>query len=92
MPAHGDFEAQRGLPEKQAIDEAIGRYLIEPDAAARNGILKDILTRIHESAVYLPISYSRTKAVYATRLENVGFGVTQYEIPFERMRFAAQKP
>lgn len=92
VPAHGDFEAQRGLPEKQAIDEAIGRYLIEPDAAARNGILKDILTRIHESAVYLPISYSRTKAVYATRLENVGFGVTQYEIPFERMRFAAKKP
>lgn len=48
-------------------------------------MVKQVLTTITEAAVYIPISYSRTKAVYGARVGNVGFAVTQYEIPFERM-------
>lgn len=90
-PAHGDYQAQLGIEGKAEIDAAIGRYLIENDEAKRNAILRELLVRIHDSAVYLPISYSRTKAVHSMKLENVGFAVTQYEIPFEKMRFAAPK-
>ena len=89
VAAHGDYQAQRGLADKAEIDEAITRMLIEVDEAKRNAILRDILTRIHDSAVYIPISYSRTKAVHTKRLENVTFGVTQYEIPFEKIRWAS---
>ena len=54
-------------------------------------MIRDILTRIHDSAVYVSISYSRTKAVYRTSLSGVGFRVSQYEIPFEDMFFKNAK-
>ena len=41
----------------------------------------------HEEGVYLPLSYSRTKAVHAAGLKGVEFGLSQYEIPFEKMHF-----
>ena len=50
-------------------------------------MVRDVLTRITDAAVYIPVSYSRTKAVYSKRIGGVGFAVTQYEIPFERMNF-----
>lgn len=87
IPAHGDYQAQIGLADKPEIDREIGQFLVTLDDAERHRIAADILTRIHKSAVYVPLSFSRTKAVYSTRLQGVGFAVTQYEIPFERMSF-----
>lgn len=48
---------------------------------------KEILTYVHDEGVYIPISYSRTKAVHSKALQGVGFGVSQYEVPFEKMYF-----
>ena len=87
IPAHGDYQAQIGLKDKELIDNEITVLMTEPDATKRQALIKDILTRIHNSGVYVPISYSRTKAVYSTKLKNVKFAVTQYEIPFEIMEF-----
>ena len=50
-------------------------------------MVRDVLTRITDAAVYIPVSYSRTKAVYSNRIKDVSFAVTQYEIPFEKMSF-----
>lgn len=61
--------------------------MTEQSETKRAAMIRDILTRIHDSAVYVPISYSRTKAVYRTSLSGVGFRVSQYEIPFEDMFF-----
>lgn len=89
IPAHGDYQAQLGLADKPKIDEEIGQFMIEPQEDKRQALAKDILTRVHNDAVYVPISYSRTKAVYSAQLHDVEFAVTQYEIPFEKMTFAA---
>lgn len=89
IPAHGDYQAQIGLKDKALIDEEITKLMTEPDAAKRQELLTDILTRIHNSAVYLPVSYSKTKAIHSKALHDVEFASSQYEIPFEKMTFAA---
>ncbi len=86
IPSHGDYQAQRGLPNKAEIDATITQLMTEPNEKKRQLMTHTLLRTIHDSAVYFPISYSRTKAVYTPRLDNVEFALSQYEIPFERMR------
>ena len=87
IPSHGDYQAQVGLEKKEWLDQTIGDLLIEPDKAKRQQMYKDVLTYIHESNVYIPLSYSRTKAVAVKGLAGVEFSPSQYEIPFEKMYF-----
>ena len=87
IPAHGDYQAQIGLKDKAIIDDEITKLMTEPDDAKRQKLLTDILSRIHNSAVYLPVSYSKTKAIHSKALHDVKFAASQYEIPFEKMTF-----
>ena len=61
--------------------------MTEPDESRRRDMYRDILTYIHDEGVYIPLTYSRTKAVYRKELKGVEFGLSQYEIPFEKMHF-----
>ena len=45
------------------------------------------LTRLHEDAVYIPLTYECNKAIYTSELKNVKFTQTQYEVPFAEMTF-----
>ncbi|MBB5143697.1 nickel ABC transporter substrate-binding protein [Desulfovibrio intestinalis] len=87
IPAHGDYQAQVGLERKEWLDKAITELMIEPTEDARKKMYRDILTYIHDEGVYIPLTYSRTKAVHSKALQGVGFGASQYEIPFETMYF-----
>lgn len=87
IPAHGDYQAQLGLDQKPWLDDTITALLIEPDTEKRKAMYRDILTYIHDSCVYIPLTFSRTKAVASGRLKGVGFCPSQYEIPFEKMSF-----
>jgi nickel transport system substrate-binding protein len=87
IPAHGDYQAQMGLDKKSWLDETIGSLLIEPDKERRQAMYQDVLTYIHDSCVYIPLTFSRTKAVAARELKGVAFSPSQYEIPFEKMYF-----
>lgn len=87
VPAHGDYQAQTGLERKPWLDAAITRLMTETDENARRAMYREILTYVHDEAIYLPLTTSRTKAVYAKALKGVEFGLSQYEIPFEKMSF-----
>ena len=87
IPAHGDYQSQIGLADKAHIDATITALMTEADEKKRAAMVRDVLTRITDAAVYIPVSYSRTKAVYSNRIKDVSFAVTQYEIPFEKMSF-----
>ena len=87
-PSHADFEAQRGLPEKAEIDRRITAVLTTTDETERAETYRWLLTTLHESGVYFPISYLTNKAVQRAGLPPVPFGATRYEIPFDRMRRA----
>lgn len=90
IPAHGDYQAQTGLERKQWLDDTITKIMIEADDNARAGMYKEILTYINDQCVYVPISYSKTKAVGIKGLKGVTFNDSQYEIPFEKMYFEAE--
>ena len=87
IPAHGDYQAQVGLEKKEWLDETITALMIEGDEEKRAQSYAQILTYIHEQCVYIPLSYSRTKAVHVPSLKGVTFNASQYEIPFEKMYF-----
>ena len=90
LPAHGDYQAQLGMKRKAWLDEQITRLMTEQNEDVRKGLYRDILSYVHMEGVYIPISYSRTRAVFVKELENVTFGLSQYEIPFEKMRLRAR--
>lgn len=57
VPSHADYQAQRGLPDKGLIDKEISEVLTTSDEAQRKRLYHDVLSRLHQDAVYLPISY-----------------------------------
>ncbi|ACS84090.1 nickel ABC transporter substrate-binding protein [Musicola paradisiaca] len=87
IPAHADYQGQKGLPDKAEIDRMIGDVLIAHDENARRALYRQILTRLAQEAVYIPLTYSRTRAVFNQTLQGVAFNPSQYEIPFENMSF-----
>lgn len=87
IPAHGDYQAQLGLDKKEWLDEKITQVMIEPDEKQRQTDYSEILTYINDQCVYIPISYSKTKAIGTSNLKNIEFNDSQYEIPFEKMFF-----
>ena len=46
-----------------------------------------MLTRLHEDAVYIPLTYECNKALYTSELQGVHFGSDQYDVPFADMYF-----
>ena len=45
------------------------------------------LTRLHEDAVYIPLTYETNKALYTSELKGVHFGTDQYDVDFASMYF-----
>lgn len=90
IPAHGDYQAQLGLDQKEWLDDTITAVMIESNEDKRKEMYAELLTYIHDEGVYIPLTYSRTKAVYVPELKGVTFNVSQYEIPFEKMYFEEQ--
>lgn len=79
---YGDYAAQLGLPDKKQIDEHITQILVSTDEAKRKELYRYVLTRLHDDAVYIPITFETNKALYRKRIANVGFLSNQYEVPF----------
>ena len=86
-PVYGDYAAQLGLHDKAEIDVAISQILFSTDEVERQDLYTFVLTRLHEDAVYIPLTYECNKAIYTTDLKGVHFTQTQYEVPFTSMYF-----
>lgn len=86
VPSHADYQAQLGLPMKKELDAKIGQVLTSTDETTRAALYKDILTTLHDQAVYLPLTYMTNIMVHRPELEDVYFGAAKYDIPFEKMR------
>ncbi len=86
-PVYGDYAAQQGLEDKAQIDEAITNILTSTDEVQRQELYDFVLTRLHEDAVYIPLTYECNKALYTSELQGVHFGTDQYDVPFGDMYF-----
>lgn len=84
---YGDYAAQLGLTDKKEIDEAITKVLVTTDEKERQDLFKFVLSRLHEDAVYIPLTYECNKAVFRKDLQGVIFTQSQYEVPFAHMYF-----
>lgn len=87
QPVYGDYAAQLGLEDKKEIDEAITKILVSTDEKERQDLYTFVLTRLHEDAVYIPLTYECNKAIHNSALKGVNFTQTQYEVPFADMYF-----
>lgn len=87
QPVYGDYAAQLGLEDKAEIDAAITEILTSTDEVKRQELYTFVLTRLHEDAVYIPVTYECNKAIYRSDLEGMHFTQTQYEVPFYDMYF-----
>ena len=86
-PVYGDFAAQQGLADKAEIDKAISDILVSTDEGERQKLYAFVLERLHEDAVYIPLTYECNKALYSNKLSGVSFDANAYRIPFEGMFF-----
>lgn len=84
-PSHADYQAQAGLPMKAAIDGKIAQVFATTGEKPRQELYRDILTTLHEQAVYLPLTYMTNIMVHRRDVGVKGFGPTKNEIPFEEM-------
>jgi nickel transport system substrate-binding protein len=84
-PVYGDYLAQQGLKDKKEIDTAILNALESTDEAKRKEYYKFVLTRLHEEAVYIPITNERNRAIFSSKVKNVGFEISKYEVPMYNM-------
>ncbi|MDR0759940.1 MAG: nickel ABC transporter substrate-binding protein [Treponema sp.] len=83
LPSHADYMAQAGLPMKAELDGKIRQVFVTTDVEERSTLYKDILTILHEQAVYLPVYYMTMFEVHRTaEMRNVRFAPDVYHISF----------
>ena len=82
---HADYMAQRGLAIKDELDQRIGQVLASTDEQQRAEQYRFILTTLHEQAVYLPLSHLTAISVRRDSVDQVRFGSTLFDVPFETM-------
>lgn len=86
LPSHADYQAQLGLSDKAEIDEKIGKILSSLDPAERRKLTHEVLTRLHEEAVYIPIIYDTNKVLWSNKLTGVKTHIIKQRVPFAEMR------
>ena len=85
-PSHADYQAQLGLHDKAQLDARISQALLSRDEAKRRALYANVLTRLHEEAIYLPLTYVAAMALTRPGVSEIIFGAMSSEIPFERFR------
>ena len=87
VAGHADFQAQRGLPDKEELDKAITAALGTTAEAEIQTLFTAILTSLHDNVVYIPISRTIDKALYKKdKLAGFEFSPVSYELPFGKVR------
>lgn len=82
---HGDYQAQKGLAEKDKIDDAILNALMSTNEEKRQEYYTYVINALQNEAVYVPLTYQTNRAIYSNKVGNVTFNPSQYEVPIEKM-------
>ncbi|GBG09197.1 nickel ABC transporter, nickel/metallophore periplasmic binding protein [Paenibacillus agaridevorans] len=76
-----------GIPRAEELYAKIEQVMVSTDEETRKGLYKDILTIVHEEAVFIPLTNGSVTIVAPSDLVGISFKQTQFELPFERMSF-----
>ncbi|MFC5406324.1 nickel ABC transporter substrate-binding protein [Cohnella soli] len=84
-PGYGIYEAQQGLPMAKELHQQMKDVLLTTDETERQKLYTSIFTTLHEQAVYLPISYLTSIAVYPKYVTGLKFPAHRDETPFDTL-------
>jgi nickel transport system substrate-binding protein len=76
-----------GIPQAEELYRKIDEVMVSTDEDTRKGLYKDILTIVHDEAVFIPITNGSVTVVAPKDLKGISFKQTQFELPFELMGF-----
>lgn len=68
------------------IDKEIGEVLATHDETQHQMLYRDILARLHDEAIYLPISYISMMVISESELGNIPYALTVTETPLEQIK------
>jgi nickel transport system substrate-binding protein len=76
-----------GIAKADELYKKIDEVMVSPDEKTRKSLYADILTIVHDEAVFIPISNGSVTVVAPKNLKGISFKQTQFELPFELMNF-----
>ncbi|MBU7592348.1 staphylopine-dependent metal ABC transporter substrate-binding lipoprotein [Metabacillus halosaccharovorans] len=77
----------KGMENADELYKKIDDVMVSTDEETRKSLYADILTMVHEEAVFIPISNGSVTVVAPSSLNGLSFKQTQFELPFELMEF-----
>lgn len=79
--------ATQGIANANQFYQKIEDVLVSREEDQRRALYKDILTTVHEEAIFIPLTNGNVTVVAPKQLQGISFKQTQYELPFEQMYF-----
>lgn len=76
-----------GIPQAEELYRQIDKVMISSDEETRKQLYRDILTTVHEEAVFIPLTNGSVTVVAPSELQGISFKQTQFELPFEKFSF-----
>ncbi|QNF29875.1 nickel ABC transporter, nickel/metallophore periplasmic binding protein [Metabacillus sp. KUDC1714] len=76
-----------GIAKADELYKKIDEVMVSTDEETRKSLYADILTIVHDEAVFIPISNGSVTVVAPKNLKGISFKQTQFELPFELMNF-----
>ncbi|MFS0726928.1 staphylopine-dependent metal ABC transporter substrate-binding lipoprotein [Paenibacillus sp. 1P07SE] len=76
-----------GIPQAEELYEKIEEVMVSTDEDTRKQLYKDIFTIVHEEALFIPLTNGAVTVVAPVELDGIAFKQTQFELPFEQMKF-----
>jgi nickel transport system substrate-binding protein len=76
-----------GIAKADELYKKIDEVIMSTDEESRKSLYADILTIVHDEAVFIPISNGSVTVVAPKNLKGISFKQTQFELPFELMNF-----
>ncbi|KON88824.1 nickel ABC transporter substrate-binding protein [Sporosarcina globispora] len=77
----------KGIASADELYKKIADVMVSTNENDRKSLYADILTIVHDEAVFIPISNGNITVIAPKNLAGIGFKQTQYELPFEKMHF-----
>jgi len=76
-----------GIAKANELYKKIDEVMVSTDEDTRKSLYADIMTIVHDEAVFIPISNGSITIVAPKDIKDITFKQTQFELPFERMSF-----
>ncbi len=81
------YHTTRGIARSEELYKLIDDVMVSKDEETRKSLYADILTIVHDEAVFIPLTNGSVTVVADADMQGIGFKQTQFELPFERMHF-----